>query len=286
MGSVLLRTAGGTLLYIAFLWFVQVDDWRVAGMMLTFPMLNGMALVSAGEKAFTTGRSMVPVVTLNGAICFLFALALAWSASARTHVLELTVLAGLLWLAVYRGLERWNVGVPARAWAPFAMLCVLMSAALTYWLWPPCAEAVPSAPVRAGGLAGVLESRGRIALFALSLLVVFGVAHVWRDAHAAVGRLGALPLVPLLGLYTVGSVLAGDPAAVPKLETMRSLVLVGWMIALVFAVLLAAYVARSAAAKPGGIRQLVILVLGWGLCLAAITFAARVAPTVAGCASG
>lgn len=286
MASVLLRTASGTLLYVAFLWLVQIDDWRVAGMMLTFPMLNGMALVAAGAKAHATGRSMVPVVTLNGAMCFLFALALAWSEMARAHPLELTVLAGVLWLLVYWWLERWNIGVPARAWPGYVVACALVSAALTYWLWPPCAQAISSAPVRAGGLAGVLESWGRIGLFVLSLLVVFVVAHVWRDAHAAIGRLGALPLVPLLGLYTVGSVLAGDPAAVPKLEIMRSLVLVGWMIALVFAVLLAAYVARTSGARPGGVRQLVVLLLGWGLCLAAITLAARVLPTLAGCTAG
>ena len=93
MVSVLLRTAGGTALFVAFLWLVRIDDYRVAGMMLTFPMLNGMALVSAGANARQTGQSMVPIVTLNGVMCFLLALAFAWSDTARAHPLALTMLA-------------------------------------------------------------------------------------------------------------------------------------------------------------------------------------------------
>ena len=286
MAGVLLRTAGGTALFVAFLWLVRVDDYRVAGMMLTFPMLNGMALVSARENAGATGQSMVPVVVLNGAMCFLFTLALAWSGIARTHPLALTLLATVLWVCVYAWLETRNVIVPARAWIVFSALCVALSVALTHWLWPACAEILRDAPVRAGGLAGVLEGWVRIALFALSLLMVFAAAHFYRDAHAAIGRLGALPIVPLFGLYTVASALATDPAAVPKLETLRSMVLIGWMIALLFAVLLAAYVARTSGPKSGATGHLAVLVLGWALCVGAIVISARAIPTLAGCPAG
>ncbi len=286
MAGILLRTAGGTLLYVAFLWLVQIDDWRVAGMMLTFPMLNGMALVSARGNAGATGQSMVPVVTLNGAMCFLFTLALAWWETARANPLALTLLATVLWICVYAWLETRNVIVPARTWTPYAALCVIASVALTYWLWPACVEVVRSAPVRAGGMAGVLEDWLRILLFAISLLVVFGTAHFYRDAYAAIGRLGALPIVPLFGLYTVASALASDPAAVPKLETLRSMVPIGWMIALLFAVLLAAYVARTSGPKSGAGRLLAVLVLGWALSVGAIVISARAIPTLAGCPAG
>lgn len=283
MVSVLLRTAGGTLLFVAFLWLVQIDDWRVAGMMLTFPMLNGMALVSAGANARETGQSMVPIVTLNGVMCFLLALALAWSDTARAHPLALTILAGVLWLCVYAVLESRNVVVPwGAAIMAFTVGCIAASVAITVWLWPACTTLAAETPVRAGGLAGVLGSWVRIVLFALSLLLVFLVGHFYRDAHGLIGRLGALPVVPLFGLYTVGSVLASDPAAVPKLETMRSMVLVGWMIALVFAVALAAYVARTFASRSGTLGQLATLMVGWGLCLAGIALSAKLAMTL-GC---
>ena len=284
MVSVLLRTAAGTALFVAFLWLVRIDDYRVAGMMLTFPMLNGMALVSAREHARKTGQSMVPIVVLNGVLCFLFTLALAWSDAARAHPVALTALAAALWLCVYAVLETRNVMVPW-GWvtAVFAAACVMVSVAMTYWLWPACTAFVNEAPVRAGGLAGVLDSWIRIALFALSLFVVFVVAHFYRDAHAAIGRLGALPIVPLFGLYTVASVLASDSAAVPKFETMRSMVLVGWMFALVFAVVLAAYVARTSSPRSGALGHLAALIVGWAICLAGIVASARVATAVAGC---
>jgi len=92
-----------------------------------------------------------------------------------------------------------------------------------------------------------------------------------------------LPIVPLFGLYTVASVLASDPAAVPKLETMRSMVLVGWMIALVFAIVLAAYVARTSSPRSGTLGHLAALIIGWGICLVGIAASARVATTLAGC---
>ena len=284
MAGVILRTAAGTALFVAFLWLVRIDDYRVAGMMLTFPMLNGMALVSAREHARQTGQSMVPIVVLNGAMCFLFTLALAWSGAARAHPIALTALAAVLWMCVYAVLETRNVMIPwGWATAVFAAACVMASVAITTWLWPACTTLAIETPLRAGGLAGVLDSWIRIALFALSLFVVFVVAHFYRDAHAAIGRLGALPIVPLFGLYTVASVLAADPAAVSKLETMRSMVLVGWMIALVFAIVLAAYVARTSTPQSRSLKHLAALIFGWGLCLAGIAVSSRLATTLAGC---
>jgi hypothetical protein len=285
MAGVLLRTAGGTLLYVAFLWFVRIDDWRVAGMMLTFPMLNGMALVSARQNADVSGQSMVPIVTLNGAMCFLFALALAWSETARAHPLAITLVATVLWVCVYIIMEKRNAVVPVRAWLAYTVAWAVAAIALTVWLWPACSATAASSPIRAGGLAGVLESWVRILLFAGSLLLVFGVAHFYRNAHAAVGRLGALPVVPLFGLYTVGSVLAADSAAATKLDTMRSMVAIGWLFALIFAVALAAYVASSSRGKPTTFIHLAALLGGWALCLGAIAASARVAPMIAGCAA-
>jgi tetrahydromethanopterin S-methyltransferase subunit E len=64
---------------------------------------------------------------------------------------------------------------------------------------------------------------------------------------------------------------------------MRSMVLVGWMFALLFAVLLAAYVANTARGKPTPLEHLAALIIGWSLCLGAIAASARLAPLFAGC---
>src|SRR5581483_6213927 len=47
----------------------------------------------------------------------------------------------------------------------------------------------------------IADRAGRIALFFVSLVIVSAVAHVWSDAHSLVGRLSALPLVPLFVLH-------------------------------------------------------------------------------------
>jgi hypothetical protein len=182
-------------------------------------------------------------------------------------------------------LEKGNAIVPVRAWLAYGAAWTVAIVALTIWLWPACTTAAAASPFRTGGLAGVMDSWVRILLFAGSLLVVFAFAHVYRDAHAAIGRLGALPIIPLFGLYTVASVLAADPAAAAKLETMRSMVPVGWLFALIFAVAIAAYVANTSRGKPAPFKHLAALLIGWALCLGAIAASARIAPLIAGCAA-
>ena len=131
--------------------------------------------------------------------------------------------------------------------------------------------------MRAGGLAGVMEGWVTILLFAASLAIFFGFAHRFQHAHAAIGRLAALPIVPLFGLYTVATVLEPDPAALGKLETMRSMVLIGWMFAMVFAVAFCPL--RRCASRLGRLRHAramaVWLIAGWALCLGCIVASAR-----------
>ena len=282
MAGVLLRTAGGTLLFVAFLWLVSVDDYRIAGMLLTFPMLNGIGLVSAGANAERSVKAMVPVITLNGLMCFLFVLVLIWSESARRHPAATTAAAALAWVCIYALLETGNVAF-RRSGLLIAYVagCAIAALGVTYWLWPGCPAAPVHAVVRAGGLAGVLDGWISILLFATSLAILLGFAHAYRDAYGAIGRLAALPIVPLFGLYTAATAAGADAAALAKLDTLRSMILVGWLIALIFAVLLARYVVRTASARP--IQHVAVLLGGWALCLALIIASSKVALSLAGC---
>jgi hypothetical protein len=287
MAGVLLRTAGGTLLYVFFLWLVRIDDYRVAGMMLTFPMLNGIGLLGAGENAERQIKSMLPVITLNGAMCFLFAWILVASEFARSHPALVTALAVLAWLGVYAVLEIGNIAFARNAtMTVFAAGCAVASLAITYWLWPACTSVPAATVVRSGGLAGVMEGWATILLFATSLAIFFGFAHRFQHAHAAIGRLAALPIVPLFGLYTVATVLESDPAALGKLETMRSMILIGWAFAMVFAVLYARYVMRSASAGSSTLVRATLLIAGWALCLGCIVVSARIATALSVCGLG
>ena len=287
MAGVLLRTAGGTLLYVFFLWLVRIDDYRVAGMMLTFPMLNGIGLVGAGANAERLTKAMLPVITLNGTMCFLFAWVLATSETARSHPAMMTALAALAWLGVYTVLEAKNIAfVRSSTMTAFAAGCALASLAVTYWLWPACTSAPGAAAVRSGGLAGVMEGWATIGLFATSLAIFFGFAHRFQHAHAAIGRLAALPIVPLFGLYTVATVLEPDAAALGKLESMRSMVLIGWMFAMLFVVAFSRHVMRSASAGSGTLARAIWLIAGWEICLGCIVASAQIAVALAACNHG
>ena len=282
-----MRTAAGTALFVAFLWLVRIDDYRVAGMMLTFPMLNGIGLLGAGENAERQIKSMLPVITLNGAMCFLFAWILAASEFARSHPALVTTLAVAAWLGVYAVLETGNIAFARNTtMTAFAAGCALASLVITYWLWPACAFVPTATVVRSGGLTGVMEGWATILLFAFSLAIFFGFAHRFQHAHAAIGRLAALPMVPLFGLYTVATVLGPDPAALGKLETMRSMILIGWTFAVVFAMLYARYAMRSASTGSSTFTRATWLIAGWALCLGCIVASARIVTTLSGCGQG
>jgi hypothetical protein len=285
MAGVILRIAAGTLLYVAFLWLVRIDDWRIAGMMLTFPMLNGIGLVSAGGNSDRLTKAMMPVITLNGLMCFLVATALATWDVARSHPLAVTGAAAAAWLAVYSVLEARNLAFARTATLDvFVVGCAIATAAVTYWFWPGCVALLPAgSSVRSGGFAGVIENWVTILLFALSLALLFGFAHRYSHAHAAIGRLAALPAVPLFGLYTVGTVAAADAAGLAKLQTMQSMVLVGWIIAAAFAVAFSRYVMVAARTGSAMWTRVAALILGWVICLALIVGAARVASTLSAC---
>jgi hypothetical protein len=282
MAGVLLRTAGGTVLFVAFLWLVSVDDYRVAGMLLTFPMLNGIGIVSAGADAERLTKSMMPVITLNGLMCFLFVAALVSWDGARRHPEATTAVAALVWLCVYAVLEGRNIAFTrSGALAGFAAICAVASGVATYWLWPACPAEPVHSVLRAGGLAGIAEGWVTIALFAASLAILFGFAHRYQHAHAAIGRLAALPIVPLFGLYTAATGLKADAAALAKLETLRSMILVGWVLAVAFVVLLARYVVRTATA--GRLRHVAALLAGWALCLGVIVALAKATAAASSC---
>jgi hypothetical protein len=61
------------------------------------------------------------------------------------------------------------------------------------------------------------------------------------------------------------------------------MILIGWLIALLFAVQFARYVERTAYANP--IWHVVVLVGGWALCLGLIVASAKAALALSGCAA-
>src|SRR5262249_42776955 len=66
----ILKAVVGTCLFTMILWCAQSNRPRAAGMMLTFPVLNGLGLLMAeSHDLHLMAQAMFPMIALNGLLC-------------------------------------------------------------------------------------------------------------------------------------------------------------------------------------------------------------------------
>src|SRR5947208_14736460 len=66
----ILQAVVGTGLFTLILWCAQSHNPRAAGMMLTFPALNGLGLLTAeSQDLHLMAQAMLPMIALNGLLC-------------------------------------------------------------------------------------------------------------------------------------------------------------------------------------------------------------------------
>jgi hypothetical protein len=274
-----LRVAAGTLLFSVVLLSVQSGDARIAGMMLTFPALNGMSLMMTPRpEKRAMAAAMLPVIGLNGLIALSFitidAAIGAGATMARWPALPwLMVAAGMaVWLAACVGLSRMSARAQWRALAVYGAASLVLIAG---W-WPGCqvtaAAAVPDP------LTVLARNVWRIALFAATLGALLGLAEWGGTRHGWLGRLGAFPILPLFSL----AIIAGAEGSIAdRMTDLRAPILVGLLLAMTFAWVYAGVLERFARpAMPATPRRtalsLAALVCGW-LAVAASMFAVTAA---------
>src|SRR2546425_2152657 len=72
----ILQAVVGTGLFTLILWCAQSSNPRAAGMMLTFPALNGFGLLMAESyDLHVMARAMLPMIALNGLLCATYIIA-------------------------------------------------------------------------------------------------------------------------------------------------------------------------------------------------------------------
>jgi hypothetical protein len=283
--TLLAKVAAGTVLFVLVLLAVQSPDARIAGMMLTFPALNGMSLMLApvADKR-AMGRAMLGSIALNGcnglAFIALFWVAVRMGAAPREAAWPLAVTLFVPWLAACWVLGR--VTPPTErgfVWG-FVLLAPLVAAAL--WITCP-------------GATGVALSHGelvsanalRILLFALAMALLLAVADALGDAHALVGRLGAFPLLPLFSLATIAEAEAAVGPGLGRLAVVAPAMLLGLLLAMAFVRLYAGWLMRLTHAGLSPARwtlaALAGLIAGWLACGAVIAGAMRLAAWIEGC---
>jgi hypothetical protein len=266
----------GTLLYVAVLWAARRNP-RAAGMMLTFPTLNGITmLVTQPSELSPIVGTMLLIPFINGLFCALYlsgfdrAVRAGFSPPAASGLLIACV--SIVWLTTAWVISQNRWSVPADHRNAYAIVLALGGWLLT-WLLPvrraKAAQASP--PARLGHL--LHRNRSRIGLFAIALTAVLLVDRL-EHSSAVVGLLAALPLIAFFSLHTLASDRELPPAGRrEELATMANGVWFGPAVAVVFIVAFWRWLAALAGQVEGAAYLAVgvpSLLLGWGLCIAAI----------------
>jgi hypothetical protein len=266
----------GTALYVAVLWEARRSP-RAAGMMLTFPALNGITmLMTTPAELEAVAGTMLLLPLLNGGMCAAF-LAL-FSRFVHTHsalratspILWAAICA--IWLLTVLLLIRAQLAVSDGLQMTFALFVGLGGLLLT--LIFPAREPKTRLPSPLESLNRLLvRNRVRIVLFAAGLAAVLA-AERFHYSPALLGVLGALPLIPFFSLYTIS---VDDELSLTarreELETIANGVWLGPAVAVCFIALFWRWLEMLAGQLAGAIylfAGIVSLVVGWGLCILAI----------------
>jgi len=211
-----LRVVAGTAVYVAIV-LLAAPLPAAAGIMLTFPALNGLFFFFSGdERAAGIARSMLWMPVINGALCggyiLLFAM-LARSVSPAVVAWSLLLAVVILWYACVT--RRWvRAGVAPERQFAYAVAATLVGALMVIVVGAAAARTggapitVPGAADADGApwiVATILRSRLKIALFAATLAVVLLAAAYFPLSDSTRGILSGLPVVPFGGLVAIAA---------------------------------------------------------------------------------
>lgn len=262
--NIALRIVSGTTVFALIVWLAGHFP-AAAGLMLTFPALNGLAFVfSRPDTVRGITATMLWMPLLNGVLCLVYlALFILLATPAQATVLAWGLAAGiaLLWLTV--ATRQWfGRGVALQLQVFYAWAVVLAGVALTLAWWLFSGPAADTAGAAKPALTAL-----KIALFAVALflLIVLPSRFKWKDG--ASGILSGLPLVVLAGLLSI----AQDGAI--DLEVRRALLtqmLSGVWLAPAMAVGFIFCVSRVLAHERAHRQRIGVVVAGWLLCFTAI----------------
>ena len=209
------RVAVGTAVYVLIVVLAALLP-AAAGLMLTFPALNGLAFYfSEDERAGSIARSMLWMPVVNGVLCagyIVLFLLLARTLEPTGLAWGLLGAIGAVWFtwvarrAVRRGIER-------EAQFRFAAAATLAGLLLAAMALVALRHVGVSPPRRAvavlGGIDGIVatveSNELKIAMFAFTLSIFAGAIQYWRISDSTRGILAGLPIVPFGGLVSVAA---------------------------------------------------------------------------------
>ncbi|HEY7998011.1 MAG TPA: hypothetical protein VIE87_04240 [Pseudolabrys sp.] len=213
-------------------------DKRIAGVLLTFPILNGIGILTDNDP-LAVADSIYAVVVFNGLLLFL----MAWLCNAlppRDASPNVKLVARLIvWTAI------WAIGAPLvivwRDHLPGVLglfliqCCIAATTIVLFWKPDPqdlnaASDPVPPSPRHVRALIAFWSDRSgvsRLALFAVSFGILLFAAYVYEAKW--VGMLSALPVPGLFAVATLSVIEKKE-----YFERMRDTVLLGPFSVIVF----------------------------------------------------
>jgi hypothetical protein len=291
LAMLVVRVAAGTAVY-AVIVVLAGSLPAAAGLMLTFPALNGLAFFfSEDERAASIAKSMLWMPAINGVLCagYISSFALLATEHAATLVAWCLVALDVAFWLVCVSRARVRLGVAREHQLAFVVAMTLIGLVLAVGggfeaAWLPVAAPHDQLAPAGDGAHWIASALGRgqlkIGLFALALLVFFSVIAWLPISDSTRGILSGLPLVPIGGLVAI----AGDAgisfdARLQVFAGMMSGVWLGPAVAAWFIFLLSRYLSMRARLRTSVADRLiraVALLAGWVAAFGAIIAVANV----------
>jgi hypothetical protein len=251
-----IKLALGLIAFLIIGYVGQFYDRRIAGLLLTFPILNAIGILT-GADPFAVADAISAVVVING-VLFYFLLSYpefvprfrwTWNPSLRL----LAQLAGwtAMWLVLALSVTAFREKLPGAGF--FLTLQIAITAFLTWRNWMPVAAPIeqPSLQkiawrerLRAFIFWAMHGARFRVALFIITCCIILAVAYVSDSKW--IGMVSALPLPGFFALALLID-FARDPHF---LYPIRDTALFGPTLIIIFNWLYAHVVARLPEAPP------------------------------------
>lgn len=246
----------------AFIVVVGARSKRIAGVLLTFPTMNGIALLTTPDP-FRVAQAIALIVVFNTLLFWSAVTVIRWVPPARTisDPFVLLVCRVLAWTAVWclgaYYLTDYRDAFPSGMILFALQLVIVAAAACALWRPPAAAKAGPRRTFFGGALNWVV----RIILFVIVYAALLYAARHAQDQKWT-GMASALPIVGFFSLAALSTENTDE-----ELRPIRDTVLLGPLLVIPFNWAFA-WIVTAAPAGPWSVFHIAALVAAWAIALA------------------
>ena len=199
--------------FVAIAYVGRFYDRRVAGVLLTFPLLNAIALLTAPDPQIVAGF-IYGVVIWNGVLFLLISRTSARPEASEFYLLVRLAAWSVLWFIVAAGISLGLADVVGAHRLPWLFVLSVAVACACIVFWQPAGATASAAP-RQRGFLRQLRSLfaqpaflGRLALFVAAFCLLTFVA--WK--YPGTWIVGVFAAFPLPGIFAIASLSNTLPA--------------------------------------------------------------------------